>query len=205
MTKEVPQFRVNVRWTPALIFLVLVNLVPIIGVFAFGWDIATILALYWLETIVIGALNVPKMWACEGGVGGKTFITIFFIVHFGMFCWGHMTFLNSTFKTKPVLDSVWDGGPLSWTVLTLLISHTFSMVTNFFGKREYVGRLPNEQMFFPYGRIVVMHVVIIIGGFLALIIGAPAAALLLLIVLKTGMDIAVHSLEHDGKPMHTMG
>ncbi len=196
---------IKLRWTPALVFLVLVNLLPVVGVFVFGWDIATILALYWLETIIIGALNIPKMWACEGGIGSKVFITVFFMVHFGMFCAGHLIFLNATFNTNAVLATAFDGGPLTWTALSLLISHTFSMMINFFAKREYEGRQPNEQMFFPYGRIVVMHIVIIFGGFLALILGAPIAALLLLIVLKTGMDIVAHSLEHSGKPMHTMG
>ena len=75
---------------------------------------------------------------------------------------------------------------------------------NFFGKKEYVGRLANEQMFFPYGRIVIMHIVIILGGGLVLALGQPVVALIMLIALKLAFDIAAHTMEHDGKPQHLL-
>lgn len=208
--KKELSLKFNFKWTPAIIFLIAINFLPVVGVFIFGWDIGTILLLYWLETVIIGILNVPKMWACtgkgdgEGGVGGKIFITIFFAFHFGMFSSGHLFFLKDVFHMDPVIPSLLAGGALAWTAASFFVSHTFSMFINFFGKKEYIGRPPSEQMFFPYGRIVVMHIVIIIGSGLALLFGAPMAALLVLIILKTAMDIGVHSLEHDGKPTHKM-
>ena len=89
------------------------------------------------------------------------------------------------------------GGPIIWTALIFLISHLFSMVVNFFGKKEYVGRTPQEQMFSVYGRVFVMQLVIIFSGFLALAFGAPIIAVILLIILKTGMDLKAHNKEHD--------
>ncbi len=196
--------RNNIKATPALIFLLLVNLIPVLGVWLLSWDIATIIVLYWLETVIIGLVNIPKMWACEGGVGTKVFITLFFLFHFGMFSWGHLTFLIQMFDAGRIIGGLRDGGPVVWTAASLLISHLFSMIVNFFGQKEYKGRAVNTQMFFPYGRIVVMHIVIIFGGVLVMSFGAPVLALLLLIGLKIIMDMTAHSLEHSGKPMHMM-
>lgn len=190
-----------VKITPAVMFLIVVNFIPVFGIVLFGWDVATIMALYWLENIVIGAVNIPKMWACEGGVGEKIFVSCFFAFHYGFFCWGHMMFLNDMFDTQPIISSVIEGGPVTWTVLSLAVSHLFSTAVNFFGKKEYEDRKVSEQMFFPYGRIVAMHIVIIIGGMLVLLFKAPIIALILLVTIKTVMDIAVHTIEHSGRKL----
>lgn len=192
----------HITWTPSLILMVISNLVPLFGVFTLGWDVGTILVLYWLETVVIGALNIPKMWACEGGLGSKIFLTPFFIVHFGGFCLGHAAFLGAMFGAEETLKSLLFGGPIVWTALVFFLSHLFSMFVNFFGKKEYEGRLPNEQMFYPYGRVIIMHITIIIGGGLVMALGAPVFALILLIGLKLLFDIIAHTMEHDGKPQH---
>ncbi len=194
------KFLENIKYTPALIFLILVNFIPVFGVFLLHWDIATIIVIYWLETIIIGFLNVPKMWACEGSFGLKIYLTIFFAFHFGMFSWGHYTFLNDLFGANRILSGLKEGGPIVWTVASLFVSHLFSLFFNFYRKREYVGRLANSQMFFPYGRIVVMHIMIIIGGFLVMMFGAPIFALLMLVVLKIAMDVIIHTFVHEGVP-----
>lgn len=43
------------------VVLVGANLLPLIGVFAWGWDVLNVVALYWLENVIIGAINVLKM------------------------------------------------------------------------------------------------------------------------------------------------
>jgi len=180
----------------SLIALIAANLVPVFGVLFLGWSVAAILVLYWTENVIIGILNIPKMWACEGGTGNKIFITPFFAFHYGMFCFGHGAFISEIFDARPMFDSLLSGGPLLWTSASFLFSHLVSMLINFYGKREYEGRQVGTQMAIPYGRIVVLHIVILIGGFLVQLVGAPIIALLLLVVLKTGIDLAAHRLEH---------
>lgn len=157
--------RFKFKWTLAIGFLIAANLLPVAGVLLFEWDVSTILLLYWLETVVIGAVNIPKMWMCTGGSGSKLYLSAFFAAHFGGFSWGHLAFLKQSFDLEPVIPAILAGGALAATALSFLVSHIFSMFYNFIGKREYEGRDAGEQMFFPYGRIVVMHVVIIFGGF----------------------------------------
>jgi hypothetical protein len=201
----------KIAFTPSVIFLILMNMIPVVGVFTFGWDVGTLLLLYWLESIVIGLLNVPKILSAQGvaqssrgsrkaGFGGKLFLSLFFTVHFGGFSLGHYLFLDSFFKSVPplneLMNNVLSAQGLLFAMLGLFISHLFSMVRNFYGKGEYLTRSPNSQMFLPYGRVFIMHFVIILGGALVQAFGAPILALLLLVVLKTGIDLVSHAAEH---------
>lgn len=45
--------------------LIAANVLPLFGVVFFGWDAFSIVALYWFENVVIGAINVLKMIACN--------------------------------------------------------------------------------------------------------------------------------------------
>ena len=46
--------------------LVAANLIPLVGVLAFGWDVASLLFIYWLESAVVGFFNVLRMAQAEG-------------------------------------------------------------------------------------------------------------------------------------------
>jgi len=199
----------EINWTPSAIWLVIMNLIPIGGVFLFGWDVGTLLFLYWVESVIIGLLNIPKILSCRGydnsvgraaGKGGLTYLAIFFTVHYGMFSVGHIVFLSSFFDSIPSILDVFNGtrsgAGILLTMCGLGLSHVMSMLLNFYGKKEYLNRSAHTQMFMPYGRIVVMHVVIIVGGMLVQAFGQPILALLLLVGLKIIIDLVAHSVEH---------
>lgn len=183
--------------SPSALLLVLVNLIPLAGVVLFGWSVGALMLLYWMETVVIGVLNVPKiltagMDSSGGGWrrGGPVFIAAFFIVHFGGFNVGHFSFLRAFFDL-PRVDTA-----LMVSLGGLALSHAFSLFANWFGKGEYAGVSANAQMFKPYGRVAVMHVVILVGGVLSEALGAPVMALALLVALKTAMDLRAHARSH---------
>ena len=192
-----------IKLTSSVIFLILANAVPIIGVLFWGWDAAAILVLYWLESVIMGVLNIPKILACRktehGGVrslGSNLFLVLFFSFHYGMFTFVHGAFLAEIPGARPIMEGLRNGGPILWTAGSFLLSHLFSMFINFFGKKEYLGRDPKKQMVSVYGRVIVMHIVILFGGFLAVRFGAPVLAVVMLIVLKTAIDLAAHKKEH---------
>ena len=193
----------SIELTPSAIFLILANAIPIIGIFLFGWDAVTILVLYWLESVIMGVVNIPKILACRK-VGQRVFVSVlsnlflaaFYTFHYGMFTGVHGVFLAAMFGARPIMEGLLYGGPIVWTALIFLISHVFSMLVNFFGKKEYLRRSAGEQMLSVYGRVFVMHIVIIFSGFLTLAFGAPIIAVILLIVLKTAMDLIAHNKEH---------
>jgi hypothetical protein len=50
--------------TSALV-LIAANALPLFGVLFLGWDTFSIVALYWIENVIIGAINVLKMISCN--------------------------------------------------------------------------------------------------------------------------------------------
>lgn len=181
--------------------LVTGNLIPLFGVLFLDWDVGLIIYIYWIETAIIGALNVPKILTALGrpslsndppsGLFGRIFLAAFFCVHFGMFCAGHLTFLTILFDVPLGSD------PALIAVAGLALSHGFSLIINWFGKGEFRRTSAGDQMFSPYIRIVIMHIVIIIGGMIVAATGAPTGLLVLLIILKIVIDIASHQRAHD--------
>jgi hypothetical protein len=101
--------------TLSAIVLVVVNAIPLIGVAFWGWSLMLILVLYWLESGVVGVINVFKIARAEGGAAGLPVtaegnrVTIrlsgiggqmgrglligFFVMHYGMFWAVHGVFV----------------------------------------------------------------------------------------------------------------
>lgn len=96
------------------LLLVAVNLIPLIGVAFWGWSLMLILVLYWVESGVVGAINVfkiaraagqPGRSADGGAVGlvslrigsrdviGKAALIGFFVLHYGIFWVVHGVFV----------------------------------------------------------------------------------------------------------------
>ena len=203
--------------------LLLANLVPLFGVLWFGWDVGSIVVLYWAENLIVGAFTVLKMLSA-GGVHAL-FLIAFFCLHYGGFCAIHGMFVLKLtgFAGLGQADSVtytWPG-PLVliekffvlsqqilaaapdqflWACLALLISHGASFLLLFIGQQEFRHTTVNKLMTSPYRRIAVLHIAVIAGGFLVKQLGSPLGLLLALVALKTGMDIMLHIRSHQ-KPV----
>ena len=50
----------------AVVALVVANAIPLFGVLFLGWNVWTILTIYWLENGVVGVFNVLKMAKAAG-------------------------------------------------------------------------------------------------------------------------------------------
>jgi Family of unknown function (DUF6498) len=206
-----------------VITLVAANSVPLFGVLFLGWDVFSIVLLYWAENAVIGFYNVLKMAfaavPCPAAQVAKLFFIPFFIVHYGGFTAVHGFFVVALFHKEQMPPM----GPTSWpcfllfvqmlfnvvkyaysiipsqvriAVLALFVSHGVSFVQNYLLKGEYATAKLNELMGSPYGRVVVMHVAILAGGFFVMAIGSPVALLVVLVALKTILDVNLHHREH---------
>lgn len=94
---------------PSALILLAVNLVPLIGVTAWGWDAFVLLMLYWLETAVIAFWTIVRIGLMtpetlgDMKLGGKegtsspVGMAVFFTFHAGIFMGVHMLFLWSLF------------------------------------------------------------------------------------------------------------
>lgn len=212
-----------VRKALPVLFLVGVNTVPVFGVVFFGWSLFSILLLYWFENGMIGLFNIPKIALARepvsanftingrpAGSRAKAFIVPFFIFHYGLFWIVHGVFVLVFFgfmggqpfgSAGPTTDPLggfrgFDPTGVAVAAASLFLSHGVSFFVNFLGNREYENVSPDEQMFRPYPRVMVLHATILGGGFLAGYFGAPLASLVLMIALKTGIDLYAHLREH---------
>jgi hypothetical protein len=194
---------------PAVISLLLANLVPVFGVLLFHWEIFPLMFLFWSENVIIGLVNVLKMLTAnpESPISwaAKLFFIPFFSLHYGLFTFVHGIFVIAFFGGAkgrsmgfPDLGTFWNimmENRLGGAVLGLAISRGISFAMNYLGKGEYTRAHLQQLMAQPYGRIVVMHLTILGGGFLMLALHSPVAGLLLLVLLKTALDLHGHFAE----------
>ncbi len=195
--------------TPILL-LIAANLLPVVGVVYWGWDVFSILFLFWCENVAIGLFGIIRtaIFAMRRSKIGGLFTSAFFTVHYGGFMFGHVMVLMGLFlvRTDASRASMSDieyvlSGFNGWTwaaVAALFISHAWSFVQNFLGNREFESMSAMDAMTMPYKRMVVTHVALIAGGFLLIGLDQPLAGLLLLLGMKITLDVVFHRREHKG-------
>jgi hypothetical protein len=181
-------------------FLVFANIIPLIGALAWDWSILEIVAVYWVENLVIGLFTILRILtvatpdAGTGSLWAKIPVSAFFSFHYGIFCLVHGVFVFALLGNSRGISAPSDSlalfvGPLKWAVLALFVSHGFSFFANYLGKGEYLMTTVPEQMGAPYPRIIVLHLTIIFGAFAVQALGSPAVLLAILVVGKTLLDL----------------
>jgi len=203
---------------PSVIILVAANLIPLYGVLHWGWDLYVLMAVYWMETGIIGFWTAARMAVVARWVA--IILVPFFIIHFGGFMAGHFLFLWVLFggDWSQQIASAGDfvrvivfGTGLWLAFIALFASHGSSFYLNVLRpmlrarRKNAAGQAANAHdppsanpldtrqiMMTPYGRIIVMHVTIVIGAFLIQLFQTKLAAFVLLIALKVVFDVAAH-------------
>lgn len=173
-----------------IVTLIAANLIPIAGVLFWGWSLIALLILYWLESLVVGAVNVLRIITCNGPIGQRIRTSLFFTVHYGSFWLAHGLFLMLMLIPEIKKYSTDEGyGGLSVSgimiaMLGFLISHIVAFISynSRFPRAE--RRPPLLQMFAPYGRVFVLHIVILGGAYLAAKYASVFVVVLLFAVLK---------------------
>ncbi|AZQ14591.1 DUF6498-containing protein [Halorubrum sp. PV6] len=200
----------------ALIGLLLANVIPIVGVFAFGWQALDLLLLYWLEAAVVGVFTVVRVLLAMGdptdtglgalfgfdrytGPGAGTSNARFGAV--ALFCFqygplwvihGAALFLLPGFAFEPL---GWEPLAVLPTLLpavgAMALSHGLSFGLGFLAGGAWERTAPVAQVFAVFPRLLVLHYAVLIGGFGAVTLGSPLFALVVLVVLKTVADVLV--------------
>ena len=134
------------------------------------------------------------------------FLPLFFLVHYGGFMLGHFMVLFAMYSTK-VEEAGLLAEPadlygmiierLNWVaIVALFVSHGWSFIENYLGRKEYESLTPGQAMALPYRRMMITHVALIVGGFFLIEKGQPLAGLVLLIAMKIVLDVIFHRQEH---------
>lgn len=181
------------------------NLIPIVGVLFWGWSAFALIFLYWMENVVIGVRTLFSM-AVSGLVAkgmnpfGVLFFCAFFTIHYGIFCFGHGSFVVGMFGGDQAgangLDVVGAAqalfakeANLRWGLASIVLWQILQFIL-FVVRGEASKTDPLSLMASPYPRIIVLHLAIIFGGFLLLALDEPMAGLVVLALVKTAFDVA---------------
>ncbi|HCC22632.1 TPA: hypothetical protein DF272_00430 [Candidatus Falkowbacteria bacterium] len=187
----------------SIYFLLLSNLLPLAGVLFWDWNVGSILLLYWIENIIIGLFNIPRMikkplgksrdkYVSDSTV--KTFIIVFFILHYGLFCLSHYYFISLIMefaRTKIEFANIF------FPVAALIVSHGLSYFNNFIKNREYLRGSIQKQMKAPYSRVLATTFVVVFGGTVSFFLAEPLTALVALVIIKTIFDLRAHKRVHQ--------
>jgi len=197
------------RWRAVDIALAVASALVITwGVLAGGWSLFAVMALFWLENVVIGVFNVMKM-LFAGALGGRRifvgalFMSLFFTLHYGLFTVAHGFFVVTLFGREAgiggggMFESL--GRMLGWlltnregaiAMLVIVVLHGSAFVR--WVMRRAAGEVAGENLFAaPYGRIVVLHLALILGAALVSALNLPQAGVLLLVALKLAYDLKI--------------
>ena len=190
--------------SPSGLALILRQFVPLVGVLFFGWDLPSVIILFWAESGVIAFYTALKM-----AMVGKLLAILavpFFIGHFGGFMAGHFLLIYAFIvrgvgatEPAPGVQEALLGifNPLWISLAVLFFSHGVSFFSNFIGRREYADTTMQALMTAPYNRIIVMQLALIFGGWIVMLMHSPVPALAVLVLLKTVMDFSAHRKEHS--------
>jgi Family of unknown function (DUF6498) len=165
--------------------IILMNLVPLAGVWLLGWNPAQLFLIYCFESIIVGMFTIIKM-ALFPFIGPEDFwleqkknkylatlgFILFFIFHFGIFVSVQLIIFISTseiaetmnpFKLFSNSSEILDGYT---KVLLLVFIGVYALQTGM----EYIFKKGYQEanlvmlMFTPYIRIFVQQFVVILGG-----------------------------------------
>lgn len=185
--------------------LIASNLIVIVWALIEGWSLAIIIWIYWSQSVTIGILWFFKIltlkeFSTKGfhinnrpvapTPGTKIQTAVFFLVHYGIFHLVYAIFLLGLCKTTGKQSILYMAG-------VFLVYQCFS----FFYNRKWEGeQKPNigKMMFFPYARIIPMHLTIIFGKILSKGTFSGKMTLAFFMLLKTLADVIMHVVEKKG-------
>ena len=173
------------------------------GIAFFDWPTFTVLALYWLENVVIGgftALRILAAGARTERYGESLAVTAFFCVHYGLFCAVHGIFVATLFGGMRSMSNMADPlflmiGRIASDRVGVLVVAAMAVAAALDAWRAMASveaddaKAVRSIMSEPYGRIVVLHVVLLAGGFLMAALRLPSLAALLLVAFKLVHDL----------------
>lgn len=190
------------------------NLIPLIGVLLFDWDLPSILVMYWIEIGVVGLVNVLRIQRSEAlghpsldpgdsvgrpilttrGTGGWLLAGLWLLVY-GVF-WAILglsviPIANGGFY-EGASRTGWSGASgavIAWGTLSLVGGQLVAFVLDYVIGRRYLTVTPLELLRDPFARILVVIVTIASGGAAIAVVGSPIGFLVAMVVAKTAVEI----------------
>lgn len=188
---------------PSLWAIIIGNIISIALAITQNWELGQLLWVYWAQSVIIGIINVIRMLtlkefstkgmrmngnAVPETTAAKMQVAFFFTIHYGFF---HAIYAAFLWQRLPLTDIDTLGSiGLAIAISAFVGSHSYSFLHNL--SRDFKEQKPNlgTIMFYPYLRIIPMHLTIIFGGMI------ESLGLMIFMVLKTFADAGTHMVEH---------
>ncbi len=180
--------------------LVLVNVVALAVAYAGGWKLIDLMAVYWVQSVIIGIsyffrmLNLERFSTANFRINNQSVdptpetkrqTAFFFLFHFGFFHFGYLLFISAENDA---------GSPLGPGLLACGVAFAINHFFSYRYHRELdASGTPNigTLMFTPYLRVVPMHLTIVFGA-----VALDATGLLVFGLMKMIADVVMHRVEH---------
>ncbi len=206
----------------SILSLLISNLIAIVFAVIEGWNIGTVMWIYWSQSVTIGLINFIEIRnlksfstknfssngrAVEPTEKTKKSVANFFALHYGLFHFVYAIFLLTlpAFITQKEGTATTSGGfvfgkIIFWiTVIMFIVNQSYYYLQN----KDKIDPNINigTMLFFPYARIVPMHLCILLFPFIEhseSIVGIKLSATLLLVLfllLKTFADVVMQWIE----------
>ncbi len=211
--------------SPVIMAGFVVDLLPLIAVLTMGWGAFELVLLYWLENVVIGVITLMRILLAGVGKGNipsvlaALFMASFFTIHYGGFCLGHgaalLSFFGDVGRYSNILgsysrlgdsagmDAINAMGLVGLCVIlgAKFIWEFYQHVVQFVRNGEHIKADIGDEMFAPYGRIVLLHIGIFVGAFTMAKLGDPMLGILVLILLRAAIGVVENVSEAKQKPI----
>lgn len=204
------------RSDPTLTTILAGNAAALAGVVLFGFDLHTLLVVYWVETGVIGAGIAARIrrseatddpnelpdWEYSPMGGGSRSVRELagasnravlkqFLGTYAVF-WA---FLGAVVISIPdEVAGIDPGSPLVVLAATvgLAATHVVSYRVEYLGSHEYERKGPVTLMIEPFDHILALIVTVWLGSIPVQLFGAPVGALIVMVLAKTYADLRAH-------------
>jgi hypothetical protein len=191
------------RFDKSSLFLVGSNIFTIILAVLQHWSLPKAMWIFWCQSIIIGFYNWKRIRSLKQfSTNGFTFnnqpvaptkatqrkVASFFALHYGFFHFVYLIFLYAGRTNLSRFDTL----GVVICIGTFAVNHRFSFQHDL---ESDLNRKPNigTLMFFPYARILPMHLTILLGNHFT---NQTTGTLILFLSLKTVADLIMHLIEH---------
>jgi hypothetical protein len=200
------------RWIN-LLFVLAINAVPLVGVKYYDWSALTVVALYWVENLLVAIFTCARIalhraltrkrghWRInqlgvkindkpsgQGLLGEYATMAFVFTLAHGIFVGGFIAIASQNHGNEPFWALSWEQlrrGVL-WMAAAMTLEFVIDAATMRSRSFAWIKSYVGQRM----GRVLVMHLTIIFGMWGMMATESPFAVLYVLIVLKTFWDLA---------------
>ena len=184
---------------PAVV-LILSNLIVITLAVKENWPLAPLLWIYWWQSMIIGGFNFLRILSLRDFYSvyddadqnrrnqvkqrNRVYSAFFFLLHYGFFHLIYWLFIIIKFgRPTAQREIIW------LSIVIFLINHLYTFIYYYRHDRNTQPNL-SLVMFFPYLRIMPMHITLMLAFFIS-----GSNSLILFLILKTGADWGMHRIE----------